>query len=60
MNRKHMKGFVDPITLGFIIAIAGTALGVHFGTQDQAVSETATPQVAQLEESQGPATFAEE
>ena len=25
MNRKHMKGFIDPITLGFILSIVGGA-----------------------------------
>jgi hypothetical protein len=24
MNRKQMKGFIDPITLGFILSIVGT------------------------------------
>jgi len=24
MNRKHMKGFIDPITLGFILSIVGS------------------------------------
>jgi hypothetical protein len=24
MNRKQMKGFVDPITLGFILSIVGS------------------------------------
>lgn len=30
MNRRHMKGVVDPITLGFILSIVGsvTALSV--------------------------------
>lgn len=25
MNRRHMKGFVDPITLGFILSLVGSA-----------------------------------
>ncbi|MGD8931245.1 MAG: hypothetical protein PVI52_01655 [Chromatiales bacterium] len=25
MNRKQMKGFIDPITLGFILTIVGGA-----------------------------------
>lgn len=60
MNRKHMKGFVDPITLGFVIAIAGAALGVGFGSQDQAVDEASAAEVAQVAQPGAPATIAEE
>jgi len=30
MNRKHMKGFIDPITLGFILSIVGSATVLTF------------------------------
>ena len=31
MNKRHMRGFLDPISLGFILAITGTvtALSLH-------------------------------
>ena len=31
MNKKQMHGFIDPISIGFILAITGTltALNVH-------------------------------
>lgn len=31
MNKRHMHGFLDPISLGFILALAGTAtaLSLH-------------------------------
>ena len=28
MSKRKMLGFLDPISLGFILAIAGTALGL--------------------------------
>ena len=40
MNRKHMKGFVDPITLGFILSILGTSTVLTLDKPD------ATDQVA--------------
>jgi hypothetical protein len=52
MSRKQMFGFVDPITLGFIIAIAGTAVGIGYDktsgktepsvTASQPAAQTAT------------------
>ena len=31
MNKRRMRGFLDPISLGFVLAIAGTvtALSLH-------------------------------
>ena len=40
MNRRHMKGFVDPITLGFILSIVGTSTVLSLDKND------ATDQVA--------------
>ena len=37
-----MFGFVDPITLGFIIAIAGTAIGVGYDKASQPATASAT------------------
>ena len=36
MNKRRMRGFLDPISLGFILAITGTvtALSLH-STADQ-------------------------
>ncbi len=49
-----MFGFVDPITLGFIIAIAGTAIGVGY---DKA-SEKSAPSVTASQPAAQPATVA--
>jgi hypothetical protein len=54
MSRKQMFGFVDPITLGFIIAIAGTAIGVGY---DKA-SEKSAPSVTASQPAAQPATVA--
>ena len=49
-----MFGFVDPITLGFIIALAGTAVGIGY---DKA-SESPAPSVTASQPAAQPATVA--
>jgi len=49
-----MFGFVDPITLGFIIALAGTAVGIGY---DKA-SEKSAPSVTASQPAAQPATVA--
>jgi hypothetical protein len=34
MNRRHMKGFIDPITLGFILSIVGTTTVLNLDKND--------------------------
>ena len=48
MNRRHMKGFFDPITLGFILSIVGgvTVLSVEKNsTPDEVVTQNAIEKV---------------
>jgi len=53
MNKRHMRGFLDPISLGFILAIAGTtaALTLHPKTvqNDEIQVSTISHQVVQTQ-----------
>lgn len=35
MKKQRMKGVVDPITLAFVLVIAGTAATLTMGTDDK-------------------------
>lgn len=35
MNKKRTRGFIDPLTIGFIIAITGTAAGLTYKGQTE-------------------------
>lgn len=43
MSLKRMKGVVDPITLGFIIAVLGTATVLTFDKAEADVETAAQP-----------------
>lgn len=51
MNRRRMFGFLDPISLGFILAIAGTVSALSFGhpsaKNDGSQASAASQQVLQ-------------
>ncbi len=50
MKTKRIRGFIDPITLGFILALFGTATIVtmerHKGDRDTVGPTTATQQIS--------------
>ncbi|MCB1772802.1 MAG: hypothetical protein KDI88_04235 [Gammaproteobacteria bacterium] len=47
MLTTRMKGFIDPITLGFIVAIVGTATALSLDKPDDA--STVASNVAQVQ-----------
>ena len=49
MSLKHTKGFIDPITLGFVVALAGAAMAVTFeqsAREASAASQVESPAAA--------------
>ena len=53
MNKRQMRGFLDPISLGFILAITGTvtALSLHptAAQNDEVQVGKISPQVVQMQ-----------
>lgn len=45
MNLKKIAGFVDPITLGFLVALGGAALGL---TQTSTTEKATTASAAEV------------
>lgn len=50
--KRHTYGVIDPMALGFVLSLAGTALALMFGTGDERPPADTQPGVADQTEIQ--------